>query len=558
MRPQRCNASAAAAHSLAMPDAASRLADLVDGLGVQGEKPVTAPTRVPFDIGANHFIRIGGIGMSGIAEIMHNLGYKVQGSDAVESANVKRLREAGIQIQIGHSVENLKDAVVVVYSSAVKAGNPELDAARQRKLPLVRRAEMLAEIMRLKNCVAIAGTNGKTTTTTLVAALLDAGGLDPTVVNGGIINAYGTNARLGAGEWVVVEADESDGTFLRLPATIAVVTNIDPDHLDYYGTFERMRDAFQRFVENVPFYGVAVLCIDHPEVQAMVGRVTDRRLITYGFSPQADVRADNVRYAEGASHFDVVFTDRRKGEESRVDGVRLPMPGEHNVQNSLASIAVARNLGIEPDTIRIALSRFGGVNRRFTRVGEWNGAAIIDDYAHNPFKIAAALKAARQAFSGVDRRHRTAPPIHAAARYVRAIPAPASMTLMWRSLRRSILLASSQSPASIVMPSRRPCARTVTAMLLLPTGRAICQILCFDSQNRAARSFAWAPVPSRIGRQTSKRRLGKRRRARDLCSVSRCAAKGPRHICRAGIAQGSDVVSSRRSGRNPVSSGRCG
>jgi len=361
---------------------------------------VRAPTRVPFDIGAIHFIGIGGIGMSGIAEIMHNFGYKVQGSDAVENANVKRLREAGIPIRIGHGAENLKDAVVVVYSSAVKAGNPELDTARQRKLPLVRRAEMLAEIMRLKNCVAIAGTNGKTTTTTLVAALLDAGGLDPTVVNGGIINAYGTNARLGAGEWVVVEADESDGTFLRLPATIAVVTNVDPDHLDYYGTFDRMRDAFQRFVENVPFYGFAVLCIDHPEVQAMVGRVTDRRLITYGFSPQADVRADNVRFAEGVSHFDVIFSDRQKGEETRLDEVCLPMPGEHNVQNSLAAIAVARSLGIEPAVIRTALAKFGGVNRRFTKVGEWNGAAIIDDYAHNPFKISAALKAARQAYSG--------------------------------------------------------------------------------------------------------------------------------------------------------------
>jgi len=359
-----------------------------------------APTRVPFDIGAIHFIGIGGIGMSGIAEIMHNFGYKVQGSDAVDSANVKRLQALGIPVRIGQSPDNLNDAVVVVYSSAVKPGNPELDTARQRKLPLVRRAEMLAEIMRLKNCVAIAGTNGKTTTTTLVAALLDAGGLDPTVVNGGIINAYGTNARLGAGEWVVVEADESDGTFLRLPATIAVVTNVDPDHLDYYGTFERMRDAFQRFVENVPFYGFAVLCIDHPEVQAMVGRVTDRRLITYGFSPQSDVRADNVRFAQGASHFDVIFSDRRKGEENRLDDVCLPMPGEHNVQNSLAAIAVARQLGIAPATIAAALAKFGGVNRRFTRVGEWNGSAIIDDYAHNPFKIAAALKAARQAYAG--------------------------------------------------------------------------------------------------------------------------------------------------------------
>jgi UDP-N-acetylmuramate--alanine ligase len=359
-----------------------------------------APTRVPFDIGTIHFIGIGGIGMSGIAEIMHNLGYKVRGSDAAEGANVKRLRALGIPIEIGQRPENLGDAVVVVYSSAVKPGNPELDMARMRKLPLVRRAEMLAEIMRLKSCVAIAGTNGKTTTTTLVSALLDAGGFDPTVVNGGIINAYGTNARLGAGEWVVVEADESDGTFLRLPATIAVVTNIDPDHLDFFGSFEKLREAFQRFVENVPFYGFAVLCIDHPEVQAMVGKVTDRRLITYGLSPQADVRADGVRFAEGASHFSAIICDRLKGTETRLEDILLPMPGEHNVQNALAAIAVASNIGIEQSTIRAALARFGGVKRRFSRVGEWNGAAIIDDYAHNPFKIAAALKAARQAYAG--------------------------------------------------------------------------------------------------------------------------------------------------------------
>ncbi len=359
-----------------------------------------SPTRVPFDIGTIHFIGIGGIGMSGIAEIMHNLGYKVQGSDVADNANVKRLRKLGIPIAVGHHADNLKDAVVVVYSSAVKAGNAEFEAARLRNLPLVRRAEMLAEIMRLKNCIAIAGTNGKTTTTTLIAALLDAGGLDPTVVNGGIINAYGTNARLGAGEWVVVEADESDGTFLRLPATVAVVTNVDPDHLDYYGTFDRMREAFQRFVENIPFYGFAVLCLDHPEVQAMVGRVEDRRLITYGISPQADVRATNMSFSEGASHFDVILADRRKGTETRLDDMRLPMPGEHNVLNSLAAIAVAHELGIDMETIRAALGKFGGVNRRFTRVGEWNGAAIIDDYGHNPFKMAAALKAARQAYSG--------------------------------------------------------------------------------------------------------------------------------------------------------------
>jgi UDP-N-acetylmuramate--alanine ligase len=357
-------------------------------------------TRVPLDIGAIHFIGIGGIGMSGIAEIMHNLGYRVQGSDVSESANVRRLKAMGIAVSIGHNAANLKDAHAVVYSSAVKPGNVEFDAARAQSLPLVRRAEMLAEIMRLRSCVAIAGTNGKTTTTTLVAALLDAGGMDPTVVNGGIINAYGTNARLGAGEWVVVEADESDGTFLRLPATVAVVTNADPDHLDFYGTFDAMRDAFQRFVENVPFYGFAVLCLDHPEVQAMVGRITDRRLITYGFSPQADARALNVRFAEGLSHFDCVFTDRRKGGEKRLEGLTLPMPGEHNVQNAMAAIVVARELGVGDGLIRKALAEFKGVGRRFSKIGEFKGVAIIDDYAHNPFKIAAALKAARQAYTG--------------------------------------------------------------------------------------------------------------------------------------------------------------
>ncbi len=360
----------------------------------------TIQTRVPYDIGTIHFIGIGGIGMSGIAEIMHNLGYRVQGSDAADNANVKRLRANGVPIAIGHAPENLGDAVVVVYSSAVKAGNVEFDAARARKLPMVRRAEMLAEIMRLKNCVAVAGTNGKTTTTTLIAALLDAGGLDPTVVNGGIINAYGTNARLGAGEWVVVEADESDGTFLRLPATIAVVTNIDPDHLDYFGSFEKLREAFQRFVENVPFYGFAVLCLDHPEVQAMVGRIVDRRLITYGTSPQADVRATGITFSEGAARFDVTILDRRSGREMQMPDVVLPMPGEHNVQNALAAIAVAHALGIGEEKIREALTRFAGVKRRFTRVGQWHGAAIIDDYAHNPFKIAAAIKAARQAYTG--------------------------------------------------------------------------------------------------------------------------------------------------------------
>ena len=361
---------------------------------------ISGQMRVPLSIGAIHFIGIGGIGMSGIAEVMRNLGYQVQGSDSAESANVRRLRELGIPIAIGQRAENLGDAQVVVYSSAVKPDNPEFAAARAAGLPIVRRAEMLAELMRLKRCVAIAGTHGKTTTTTMVAALLDGGGLDPTVVNGGIINAYGTNARLGAGDWMVVEADESDGTFLKLPATVAIVTNIDPEHLDHYGNFENVRAAFQTFVENLPFYGFAVMCADHPEVQAMVARIRDRRIVTYGFSPQADARAVNVSFTQGAAHFDATFRDRRKGTETTLTGLRLPMPGEHNVSNAIAAIAVARELGIGAEAIRTALNGFGGVKRRFTRVGEWNGAAIIDDYGHHPVEIAAVLKAARQAFSG--------------------------------------------------------------------------------------------------------------------------------------------------------------
>jgi UDP-N-acetylmuramate--alanine ligase len=357
-------------------------------------------TRVPLSIGAIHFIGIGGIGMSGIAEVMHNLGYKVQGSDAVDSGNVKRLRALGIPVSIGQRLENLAEAQVVVYSSAVKLDNPELMAARAAGLPIVRRAEMLAELMRLKRCVAVAGTHGKTTTTTMVASLLEAGGLDPTVVNGGIINAYGTNARLGAGDWMVVEADESDGTFLRLPATIAIVTNIDPEHLDHYGEFEKVKAAFQAFVENVPFYGFAVMCADHPDVQAMISRIRDRRVITYGLNPQADVRAVNISYSQGCSHFDVVFHDRRLASEITLAGLHLPMPGEHNISNAVAAIALARQLGVSADAIRKAVDNFAGVKRRFTRVGEWNGAAIIDDYGHHPVEIAAVLKAARQAFSG--------------------------------------------------------------------------------------------------------------------------------------------------------------
>ena len=354
----------------------------------------------PLDMGIIHFVGIGGIGMSGIAEVMHNLDYTVQGSDAAESANVKRLRDLGIKVMVGQTADNLGDAQVVVVSSAIKGDNPELMEARERHLPVVRRAEMLAELMRLKSCVAIGGTHGKTTTTSLVAALLDAADIDPTVINGGIINAYGTNARLGAGDWMVVEADESDGTFIRLPATIAVVTNIDPEHLDHYGSFDAIRDAFVRFVENVPFYGFAVLCVDHPEVQTLMGRVGDRTLITYGTSPQADIRASNIRMDGAVTVFDVNMKDRKSGAESEIAGLRLAMPGHHNMLNALAAIAVAHRMGISDEAITKGLAGFGGVKRRFSLVGTWNGAVIYDDYGHHPVEISAVLQAARSASEG--------------------------------------------------------------------------------------------------------------------------------------------------------------
>ncbi|MBJ3774939.1 UDP-N-acetylmuramate--L-alanine ligase [Acuticoccus sp. 2012] len=350
-------------------------------------------------IGPIHFVGIGGIGMSGIAEVLHNLGYTVQGSDIAENANVARLREKGIDVAIGHAAQNIEGATVIVVSSAVKRDNPELMAARARLLPVVRRAEMLAELMRLKQAIAVGGTHGKTTTTSLVATLLEAGGLDPTVINGGIINAYGTNARLGEGDWLVAEADESDGTFVKLPADIAIVTNIDPEHLDHYGTFDGVRAAFRQFVENVPFYGFAVMCLDHPEVQAMVGRIEDRRIITYGANPQADVRYVDVEPGP-RTNFAVSITDRVTGEERRIDGLTLPMPGIHNVSNATAAIAVADRLGIDADAIRRGLDAFRGVKRRFTHVGDWNGVAVFDDYGHHPVEIRAVLAAARQAAKG--------------------------------------------------------------------------------------------------------------------------------------------------------------
>jgi UDP-N-acetylmuramate--alanine ligase len=355
--------------------------------------------KLPPKLGPIHFVGIGGIGMSGIAEVLHNLGYKVQGSDASDGANVKRLADKGITTFVGHKAENIGEAEVVVVSTAIKRDNPELLAAREQRLPVVRRAEMLAELMRLKRCVAIGGTHGKTTTTTMVAALLEAGGLDPTVINGGIINAYGTNARMGDGEWMVVEADESDGTFLKLPADIAVITNIDPEHLDHYGSFDAVREAFRKFVENVPFYGFGVMCTDHPEVQALVGRIEDRRVITYGANAQADVRFTNHRMNGASSEFDVVIRDR-KGRRTEISGLRLPMPGRHNVSNATAAIAVAHELGLSAEAIKKGLSSFGGVKRRFTHTGSWNGVDIFDDYGHHPVEIKAVLKAARDATKG--------------------------------------------------------------------------------------------------------------------------------------------------------------
>ena len=356
--------------------------------------------KLPRDVGPIHFIGIGGIGMSGIAEVMATLNYKVQGSDISDNYNVARLRKHGIDVAIGHAAKNIGDAQVVVVSSAVKADNPELIEARARYLPVVRRAEMLAELMRFKSCIAVGGTHGKTTTTSIVAALLDAGNLDPTVINGGIINAYGTNARLGKGEWMVVESDESDGTFVKLPADVVIVTNIDPEHLDHYGTFEKAKEAFLAFVENIPFYGFAVMCIDHPVVQELIGKIKDRRVITYGRSPQADFRLLDAAYRDGAMRFSVRVTHRLTGKTHDIPDLALNMPGEHNAMNSTAALAVARELGMNDDAIRQGLANFEGVKRRFTKTGEHDGVTVYDDYGHHPVEIAAVLKAAQGVTKG--------------------------------------------------------------------------------------------------------------------------------------------------------------
>ena len=359
---------------------------------------MNAATKLPGELGPIHFIGIGGIGMSGIAEVLMTQGFAVQGSDAKASKITDRLVSLGATVFEGQRADNIGAAAVVVISTAIKPGNPELEEARRLGLPVVRRAEMLAELMRLRSNIAVAGTHGKTTTTTMVAALLDKGNFDPTVINGGVIHAYGSNARAGAGEWMVVEADESDGSFNRLPATIAIVTNIDPEHMEHWGDFDALRKGFYDFVSNIPFYGLAVCCTDHPEVQSLVGKITDRRVVTFGFNPQADVRAINLTYKAGVAHFDVAL--QGEGEGAVIEGCILPMPGDHNVSNALSAIAVARHLGMKMEEIKAALEGFGGVNRRFTKVAEVNGVTIIDDYGHHPVEIAAVLKAARQATAG--------------------------------------------------------------------------------------------------------------------------------------------------------------
>jgi UDP-N-acetylmuramate--alanine ligase len=364
------------------------------------DKVTTMPSGLR-SFGRVHIVGIGGIGMSGIAEVMHVMGYEVQGSDLGDNANTQRLRDMGIDVAVGHAAENVAGAGVVTVSSAVQGDNPEVIAARENHIPVVRRAEMLAELMRLKPCITIAGTHGKTTTTSLTAAMLDEAGLDPTVINGGIINAYGTNARLGQGAWMVVEADESDGTFVRLPATIGIVTNIDPEHLDHYGDFDGLRAAFDSYIANIPFYGVGIVCLDHPEVQALVGRVTDRRLITYGLSEQADMRAVNIREDGLKQHFDIIYRDRRNDADIEIKALCLPMAGKHNLQNALAAIAAGLELGATAETIAAALNGFGGVKRRFSTVGEvGQNIRIFDDYAHHPVEIEAVLESARAVTSG--------------------------------------------------------------------------------------------------------------------------------------------------------------
>jgi UDP-N-acetylmuramate--alanine ligase len=519
---------------------------------------------LPLDIGMIHFVGIGGIGMSGIAEILHNLGYQVQGSDIADGGNTQRLRALGIPVEIGHRPENLGGAQVVVISSAVKPDNPEVTAARARLLPVVRRAEMLGELMRLKWSIAVAGTHGKTTTTSIIGALLDAAQLDPTVINGGIINAYGTNARLGAGDWMVVEADESDGTFVKLPATIAVITNIDPEHLDFYGNFEAVQRAFDAFVANIPFYGFAALCIDHPVVQGLIPKLSERRIVTYGLSPQADIRAVNIDLGPNGARYDVVITDRAQETSRTIVGLKLPMFGQHNVQNSLAAVAVAEEMGLGEDVIRTAFAGFKGVKRRFTKTGEARGVTVIDDYGHHPVEIAAVLHAARGATTGAS-----SPSCSRIASRGCAISspssAPASTTPMPSSSPRSMPRARRRSRASTGTRWWRDCAPVVIAAPSRCPRRQSSPPWCASWRSPVILSSASVPARSPTGRRACRpssltsmpAEKAHDGGAPDRQTPHRAPAAGARPAQREGTARARHLVPRRRRRRGDVPPGRC-
>ena len=353
-------------------------------------------TNFPIKIGKIHFIGIGGIGMSGIAEVLIAHGYDIQGSDVSDTKITRRLQKIGAKIFLNQNAQNLINANVVVVSSAIKPDNIELQTASKLNLPIVQRAEMLAELMRFKSNISVAGTHGKTTTTTLVAGLLDSGGLDPTVINGGIIHAYGSNARTGDGDWMVVEADESDGSFLKLPSTISIVTNIDCEHMEHYGSFENLKNAFNQFISKIPFYGIAVLSVDDKNTKEISKKINNRKIVTFGKSADADVRAKNISFQNGKSRFDIGFSDGSKS----ISGLEFPMTGEHNILNLLAAVCVARYFGMSEENIRSGVAEFSGVNRRFTFLGQFNGVIFVDDYAHHPTEIRAVLKAAKQTAMG--------------------------------------------------------------------------------------------------------------------------------------------------------------
>ena len=347
-------------------------------------------------IGKIFFIGIGGIGMSGIAEVLANQGFKVEGSDISENPNISRLRKLGIGVNIGHSIDNIKNVAIVVISSAIERNNIELIEARKKRIPIVKRAEMLAELMRFKKTIAVAGTHGKTTTTSLMATILEKANYDPTVINGGVINSYNSNAKLGRSDWMVVEADESDGSFLKLPATYVIVTNIDAEHLDFYLSFKELKNAFESFINNIPFYGAAIICIDNPTIQSIISETEDKKIITYGLSPQADFRATNIVFKESKTFFTLEISPKKDSSAKKIENMVSNIPGIHNVQNILAVCSMSVELGIDLEVIKLALSSFEGVNRRFSLIKNYRGVQIFDDYGHHPIEIKATLSASRE------------------------------------------------------------------------------------------------------------------------------------------------------------------